>query len=65
MSVSELRELSEGELGKRLQDARQELFNLRLQPIVQLGFAQVPQFGCAHAWLSCSRWTNRVLIGSL
>jgi large subunit ribosomal protein L29 len=31
VSVSELRELSEGELGKRLQDARQELFNLRLQ----------------------------------
>ena len=31
MSASELRELSEGELSKRLQDARQELFNLRLQ----------------------------------
>ena len=31
MSASELRELSEAELGKRLQDARQELFNLRLQ----------------------------------
>ena len=31
MSASELRELSEGDLGKRLQDARQELFNLRLQ----------------------------------
>ena len=31
MSVSELRDLSEAELDKRLQDARQELFNLRLQ----------------------------------
>ena len=31
MSASELRDLSEAELGKRLQDARQELFNLRLQ----------------------------------
>jgi large subunit ribosomal protein L29 len=31
MSASELRELSEAELDKRLQDARQELFNLRLQ----------------------------------
>jgi large subunit ribosomal protein L29 len=31
VSASELRELTEAELGKRLQDARQELFNLRLQ----------------------------------
>ena len=31
MSASELRDLSEAELDKRLQDARQELFNLRLQ----------------------------------
>lgn len=31
MSASELRDLTEAELNKRLQDARQELFNLRLQ----------------------------------
>jgi large subunit ribosomal protein L29 len=31
VSASELRDLSEAELDKRLQDARQELFNLRLQ----------------------------------
>lgn len=31
MSASELRELSEAELNKRLQEARQELFTLRLQ----------------------------------
>ena len=31
MSAADLRELAERELSKRLQDARQELFNLRLQ----------------------------------
>lgn len=31
MSAADLRELGERELNKRLQDARQELFNLRLQ----------------------------------
>ena len=31
MSADELRELGAPELNKRLQDARQELFNLRLQ----------------------------------
>jgi large subunit ribosomal protein L29 len=31
VSASELRDLSETDLDKRLQDARQELFNLRLQ----------------------------------
>ena len=31
MSVADLRELGIPELNKRLQDARQELFNLRLQ----------------------------------
>ena len=31
MSASELRDLTEAELNKRLLDARQELFNLRLQ----------------------------------
>jgi large subunit ribosomal protein L29 len=31
MSASDLRELSEGDLHKRLEEARQELFNLRLQ----------------------------------
>ena len=31
MSAEELRELGVPELNKRLQDARQELFNLRLQ----------------------------------
>jgi len=31
VSASELRDLTEAELNKRLQDARQELFNLRLQ----------------------------------
>jgi large subunit ribosomal protein L29 len=31
MTIASLRELSEAELQKRLQDARQELFTLRLQ----------------------------------
>jgi large subunit ribosomal protein L29 len=31
MSVADLRDLGAPELNKRLQDARQELFNLRLQ----------------------------------
>ena len=31
MSANDLRELSQAELAKRLNDARQELFNLRLQ----------------------------------
>ena len=31
MSASDLRDLTDAELNKRLQDARQELYNLRLQ----------------------------------
>src|SRR5262249_31405566 len=51
--------------GSPLQPQVEQLLPGILEALVQLGLAQFPQFGRTHVWGSSSRWTNRVLIGSL